>query len=80
VGVAAAVNVNIGFGVPFRIGNKLVGLTAPEKLFRNAALLLDHEWRAFRFPDSNGFFDLGRINLDVNESDDRHGGLLGCPE
>jgi len=46
------------------------------RLFRKAALLLDHERSALRLPDPHGVFGLGRIDLDVDEADDRHGVLL----
>ena len=70
VNLAVTVKLYVIFGVPFRIGDEFVGLPAAQKLFRNAALLLDHERRAFRLPDLQGFLHLGRIDLDMNEPDD----------
>src|SRR5262245_19730251 len=79
VRVAAAVELDVGFGVPFRIGDELVRLPAAQELLRDAALLPDHERCAFRLPDSQGVVHLGRVDLDVDEPDYRHGGLLRLP-
>ena len=47
-----------------------MGLPTPQQLFRNAALLLNHERRAFRLPDMN--VDLIVINaLEILASDGR---------
>ena len=72
MGVAVAIVLDVGFGIPFRIGDEFVGLCAAQELFGNTALLLNHERSAFRFPDLYGFFGLGWIDLDVDEPDDRH--------
>src|SRR4029079_137027 len=45
----------------------------PQQLLRDATLLPDHERRAFGLPDLLGLLVLGRIELDVNKPDDRHG-------
>src|SRR5262245_5969411 len=46
VRVAATVELDVGFGVPFRIGDELVRLPAAKELRGDAALLPDHERRA----------------------------------
>src|SRR5690349_21463532 len=47
MGVAVAVEIDVRFAVPFRIGNELMGFSAAQKLLGNATLLPDHERRAF---------------------------------
>src|SRR5262245_53863410 len=79
VRVTTAVELDVGFGVPFRIGDELVRHPAAQELLRDAALLPDHERCAFRLPDSQGVVHLGRVDLDVDEPDYRHGGLLRLP-
>src|SRR5712691_5499467 len=48
VGVASAIGLDRGFRIPFRVRDEFVRLSAAQELFRNAALLLDHERSAFR--------------------------------
>jgi hypothetical protein len=76
MGVAVAVEFDIGLVVPFRVRDEFMSLPAAQKLFRNTALLLNHERRAFGFPDVQRLFHLGWIDLDMNEPDDRYYGLL----
>src|SRR5262249_48289181 len=76
VGVAVAIGLDRGVRIPFRVRDELGSVAAAQELFRNAALLLDHERGAFRLPDPRGLFGLGRIDPDVDEADDRHGVLL----
>jgi len=75
VGITVAVGLDVGFRCPFGIGDEFVHLPAAEELFRNAALLLDHEWRALLFPDLEGGFDFGWVDCDMDESDYGHGVL-----
>jgi hypothetical protein len=70
MGIAATIELDVGFGVPFRIRDEFVGFLAAQKLFRNAALLLDHERSALRFPDPCGIVDFRRINCDVDQTND----------
>src|SRR5262245_27785623 len=72
VGVGVAIGLDRGVRIPFRIGDEFGSVPAAQELFRHAALLPDHERSAFRLPDPRGLFDLGRIDLDVDEADDRH--------
>src|SRR5262245_39775609 len=72
VGVACAIRLDRGFAIPLRIRDEFGGVSAAQQLFRHAALLPDHERSAFRLPDPRGLLDLGRIDLDVDEADDRH--------
>src|SRR5262245_60686131 len=72
VGVAVAVGLDRGVRIPFRIRDEFGSVPAAQELFRHAALLPDHERSAFRLPDPRGLFDFGRIDLDVDEADDRH--------
>src|SRR5882724_6528441 len=76
VGIAGAVEIDVGFSCPFRIGDEFVRLPAAKQLFRNAALLLDHQRRALLLPDLQGVFDLGWVDGDVDESYYGHGVLL----
>src|SRR5262249_48412105 len=76
VGVAAAIGLDRGLAIPFRVRDEFGSVSAAQELFRNAALLPDHERSALRLPDPCGVFGLGRIDLDVDEADDRHGVLL----
>src|SRR6516165_5848320 len=71
-----AIGLDRGFALPFRVRDEFGRVSAAQELFRNAALLLDHERSALRLPDPHGVFGLGRIDLDVDEADDRHGVLL----
>src|SRR5919204_1065876 len=73
VRLAVAIGVDRGLRLPFRIGDEFGGILAAQQLFRHAAVLLNHQRRAFRFPDEDGIFALGGIDLDVDEADDRHG-------
>src|SRR5262249_34079839 len=75
VGVAAAIGLDRGLAIPFRVRDEFGSVSAAQELFRNAALLPDHERSAFRLPDPCGVFGLGRIDLDVDEADG-HGVLL----
>jgi len=72
VGVAVAVGLDRGVRIPFRVGDEFGSVSTTQELFRNAAPLLDHERSAFRLPDPHGVFGLGRIDLDMDEADDRH--------
>src|SRR6185436_8433337 len=56
VGITVAVELDLGFSRPFRVGDEFVRLAAAEQLFRNATLLLDHERRALLLPDLQGIF------------------------
>jgi hypothetical protein len=51
VSVTVAVELDVDFTCPFRIGDEFVRLPAAEELFLNAALLLNHQRRALLFPD-----------------------------
>src|SRR5262249_4217118 len=62
--------------LPFGIRDELAALASAQQLLRDAALLRDHEGGAFSLPDALSGLGLRRINLDVNEADDRHGVLL----
>src|SRR6266446_2796379 len=76
VGRAVGVALNVCLCLPFGIGDELAALASAQQLLRDAALLRDHEGGAFSLPDALGGLGLRRINLDVNEADDRHGVLL----
>src|SRR5262249_9752559 len=77
VGLAVAIGLDRGIRIPFRVRDEFGSVPAAQELFRHAALLADHERSAFRLPDPRGLFDLGRIDLDVDEADDRHWGPPG---
>src|SRR5262249_30063155 len=78
MGVAAAIGLDRGFRIPFRVRDEFGSVPAAQELFRNAALLPDHERSTLRLPDPCGVFGLGRIDLHVDEADDRHGVLPGA--
>src|SRR5439155_20104726 len=48
--VAATIALDVGLGLPFRVRDELTSVAAAQKLLGDAALLLDHERRAFFLP------------------------------
>src|SRR6516164_3050850 len=67
---------DVRLSLPFGIGEDRAALPRSQQLLGNAPLLRDHQCRAFRFPDTLGSLGLRRIDLDMNEADDRHDVLL----
>src|SRR5262245_24138185 len=50
VRITVSVELDVGLGVPFRIGNEFVHIATTQQLFGNASLLLDHQRSAFFLP------------------------------
>src|SRR5262249_7881149 len=62
--------------LPLGIRDELAALARTQQLLGDAALLRNHQGGTFSLPDPLGGLGLRRIDLDVNEADDRHGVLL----
>src|SRR6266513_3187656 len=76
VGRAVRVALDVCLRLPFGIGDELATLARAQQFLGDAALLRNHQGGAFSLPDALRGLGLRRIDLDVNEADDRHGVLL----
>src|SRR5262245_42435024 len=71
--LACEIPLDIGFALPFRVGDEFTASAAqPQQLFRDAARLPNHQWRTFSFPNVLGALVLGRGNPDMDQPDDGH--------
>src|SRR4051812_7905847 len=61
--ITVEVELYIGLAVPFGIGNKFMDISAAQKLFGDASLLLNHQRRAFGLPDLHGVLGFRRVDL-----------------